>query len=189
LTHGDICPDNVFDHIAQDLQLIDFEWAFVRNALLDGTYLRMSMPTCWCAKSIPNDIIEPLEHIYREELKRTIPAAADDLAYTSAYSKACGFWVLQQTLPHLDGILLQDRIGPSGPVPEGPLWKVEDNTVRPRFISRLQSFVNIASKHDMLPRLRKMAKSMLVAAKTRWPNTGLLEVYPAFQGEKLFEQN
>ena len=181
LTHGDICPDNVFDHENQDLQLIDFEWTFVRNALLDGTYLRMSMPTCWCAKAIPSDIIDPLEHIYREELKRTIPAAADDLAYTTAYTKACGFWVLQQTLPFLDGILLQDRIGPSGPVPEGSLWKPEDNTVRPRFLSRLHSFVDIASKHDTLPHLSEMAKSMLVAAKIRWPNTGLLEVYPAFQ--------
>ena len=73
LTHGDICPDNVFDHKgAQELQLIDFEWAVVRNALLDGTYLRMSMPTCWCVKAIPNDVIEPLETIYREELKRAI---------------------------------------------------------------------------------------------------------------------
>lgn len=50
LTHGDICPDNVFDHEeCKDLQLIDFEWVFVRNALLDDTYLRMSMPICWCA--------------------------------------------------------------------------------------------------------------------------------------------
>jgi hypothetical protein len=45
--------------------------------LLDGTYLRMSMPTGWCAKAIPIDVIESLEIIYREELKRTIPAAND----------------------------------------------------------------------------------------------------------------
>lgn len=180
LTHGDICPDNVFDHEGKDLQLIDFEWNFVRNALLDGTYLRMSMPTCWCAKAIPIDVIESLEIIYREELKRTIPAANDDLAYNIAYTKACGFWVLQQTLPFLEGILLQERIGPSGTVPEGSLWKPEDNTVRPRFLSRLQSFVDVASKYEMLPHLREMAKNMLTAVKKQWPDVKYLEFYPAW---------
>jgi hypothetical protein len=89
--------------------------------------------------------------------------------------------VLQQTLPFLDGVLLQDRIGQSGPVPESSLWKPEENIVRPRFLSRLQSFVNIASKHDLLPYLREMAISMLVAAKIRWPDTNPLEFYPAFK--------
>jgi RimJ/RimL family protein N-acetyltransferase len=185
LTHGDICPDNVFDHDGQDLQLIDFEWTFVRNALLDGTYLRMSMPTCWCAKAIPDDVIDSLEFIYREELKRIIPAASNDLAYATAYTKACGFWVLQQTLPLLDGILLKERIGPSGPVPEGSLWKAESNTVRPRFLSRLQSFVDVASKHNMIPHLRNMASRMIAAVKTRWPDTSSLELYPAFKGTNI----
>jgi hypothetical protein len=180
LTHGDICPDNVFDHEGQDLQLIDFEWNFVRNALLDGTYLRMSMPTCWCAKAIPIDVIESLEIIYREELKRIIPSANDDLAYNIAYTKACGFWVLQQTLPFLEGILLQERIGPSGPVPEDSLWKAEDNTVRPRFLSRLQSFLDVASKHEMLPHLSEMARNMLTVVKKQWPETKPLEFYPAW---------
>jgi thiamine kinase-like enzyme len=55
LIHGDICPDNVFDDPKRnELRFIDFEWAFVRNALLDGTYLRMSMPTCWFAYTISN---------------------------------------------------------------------------------------------------------------------------------------
>lgn len=184
LTHGDICPDNVFDHDGQDLQLIDFEWNFVRNALLDGTYLRMSMPTCWCAKAIPVDIVESLEIIYREELKRTIPAANDDLAYNITYTKACGFWVLQQTLPFLEGILLQDRIGASGPVPEGSLWKAEGNTVRPRFLSRLQSFVDVASKYEMLPHMREMARNILIAVKKQWTDTKPLEFYPAWGSKK-----
>lgn len=182
LTHGDICPDNVFDHKeTRDLQLIDFEWACVRNALLDGTYLRMSMPTCWCAKTIPNDVIEPLELIYREELKRTIPKAWDDLAYTTAYTEACGFWLLQQTLPFLDSILAKDRIGPSGPVPENSLWKPGENYVRPRFLSRLQAFVDIASQNNLLPHLRQMAINMLIEVKKRWPDVKPLELYPAFR--------
>lgn len=103
LTHGDICPDNVFDHEENyELQLIDFEWAFVRNALLDATYLRMSMPTCWCAKAIPSAIINELELIYREEISRTIVQAQNDTLYQKAYTEACGFWILQQTLHYIE---------------------------------------------------------------------------------------
>ncbi|MBI2786459.1 MAG: hypothetical protein HYX60_09235 [Legionella longbeachae] len=185
LTHGDICPDNVFDHKgSQELQLIDFEWAFVRNALLDGTYLRMSMPTCWCVKAIPNEVVEPLEVIYREELKRAIPAAADDFAYTTAYTEACGFWLLQQTIPFLNSVIDKDRVGSSGPTPENSLWKPEENNVRPRVLTRLQAFIDVSTENDQLPYLRKMAKDMLSAVKTRWLDAKPLEVYPAFMDHK-----
>jgi thiamine kinase-like enzyme len=182
LTHGDICPDNVFDHEdSRDLQLIDFEWGSVRNALLDATYLRMSMPTCWCAKAIPTPIIEPLELIYRNELKQLIPAASDDLAYSTAYTEACGFWVLQQTLHFLNSTLEIDRVGPSGPAPEHSLWKPEDNWVRPRVLSRLQAFVDVATKHNQVPNLRLMSATMLKKLSRLWPDVNPLEFYPAFQ--------
>lgn len=83
--------------------------------------LRMSMPTCWCVKAIPNEVIEPLETIYREELKRAIPAASDDIAYITAYTEACGFWLLQQTIPFLNSVIDNDRVGLSGPIPENSL--------------------------------------------------------------------
>jgi hypothetical protein len=180
LTHGDICPDNVFDHEEhRDLQLIDFEWACVRSALLDGTYLRMSMPTCWCSKAIPMDIIEPLERIYREELKRTIPLAADDLAYSTAYTQACGFWIVQQTLHFINSTIESDRVGPSGPTPEHSLWKPEENWVRPRVLSRLQAFVDVSTQYGQLPQLRQMTELMLGKLRVRWPDTKSLEYYPA----------
>lgn len=182
LTHGDICPDNVFDHEEnRDLQLIDFEWACVRNALLDGTYLRMSMPTCWCAKAIPPKIIGDLERIYREELKLKIPQAHDDITYNKAYIEACGFWILQQTIPFIISTLENDRIGPSGPTPKNSLWKPEDNWVRPRVLSRLQAFVDVAKEHQQLPNLSVMATKMLKLLKESWPTTIMLEYYPAFK--------
>jgi hypothetical protein len=181
LTHGDICPDNVFDHKEnQDLQLIDFEWASLRSALLDGTYLRMSMPTCWCVKAIPNEVINSLELIYREELKSTIPAAKDDSAYLKAYTEACGFWVLQQTLPYIDSVLDEDRVGPSGPVPENSLWKSEENWVRPRVLYRLQAFIDLSSGKSLLPNLHHMAVTLLALLIKRWPDTKPLEFYPSF---------
>lgn len=183
LTHGDICPDNVFDHEdLRELQLIDFEWAFPRNALLDGTYLRMSMPTCWCAKAIPDDLIESLEAIYRKELQQTIPAASDDKSYYHSYTYACAFWMLR-TLEFVEKSWDADYIGSSGPVPTGSLWQPNNNLARPRFVSRLRSFVDIAALHDELPHLRKMASTMLAKAEQQWPEAKPLDLYPAFMGK------
>ncbi|WP_246067942.1 GNAT family N-acetyltransferase [Legionella geestiana] len=187
LTHGDICPDNVFDHEENyELQLIDFEWAFVRNALLDATYLRMSMPTCWCAKAIPSTIINEMELIYREEISRTILQAQDDTLYQKAYTEACGFWILQQTLHYIESALKQDRVGPSGPVPDNALWKPEENWVRPRVISRLQAFIDVATSTRLLLHLTAMAKTVLTELQKRWPDAKPLEYFPAFQPCKFY---
>jgi len=179
LTHGDICPDNVFDH-DNEMQLIDFEWISPRNALLDGTYLRMSMPTCWCAKAIPDDIIEASETIYRDELKARIPAASDEQAYHRAYTQACGFWLLR-TMCALNSTLEKDELWPSDKIPEKSLWKADENWVRPRVFSRLHSFVLVANKHDMFPHLREMTIRILSALESRWPKTSSLDFYPAFK--------
>lgn len=184
LTHGDICPDNVFDHkSSKDMQLIDFEYASPKHALLDGTYLRMSMPTCWCAKAIPSSIIKSLENLYRQKLATALSAARDDVEYQKAYVFASGFWILQQTLHFIEDTLTKDRIGPSGPTPTGSLWDPDNNLVRPRVISRLQAFIDVAMPTGHLPYLTQMSKTMLDILAIRWPETKPLEFYPAFWGE------
>lgn len=185
LTHGDICPDNVFDHptIAKDLQLIDFEWSSPRSALLDGTYLRMSFPTCWCAKALPKDVIQSLEVIYRQELMHSMPAAKDDALYQEAYLYACAFWLLQQTLHFIPEVKEKDRVGPSGPVPADSLWVPKKNTVRPRVLSRLKAFIEVALETNKLPSLTYMAKEILKELGLIWKDTPDLEFYPAFLGE------
>ncbi|MBN9230943.1 MAG: hypothetical protein J0I93_08840 [Legionella sp.] len=183
LTHGDICPDNVFDHPAQDqdLQFIDFEWSWLRSALLDGTYLRMSFPTCWCARILPEAVIQSLEAIYRQELVKTIPAAQDDALYQEAYVYACAFWVLQQTVHFIPGVIEKERIGPSGPLPPDSLWVTAENTVRPRVLARLKAFIRISSQANQLPHLNEMACAMLKILERIWAQTHPLEFYPAFR--------
>jgi len=69
LTHGDLCPDNVFDREDESsLQLFDFEWVRPGSALLDLTYFRMNFPTCWCARALPEKIIVELETLYRNTI-------------------------------------------------------------------------------------------------------------------------
>jgi thiamine kinase-like enzyme len=125
LTHGDICPDNVFDNPQKnEMHLIDFEHAAVRSALLDATYLRMSMPTCWCARAIPPKLVQSLEVAYREELMKKIPAAKDDKAYDTAYVNACAFWMLKGIV-NIKNILDKEDVCGSGPTPKNSLWKLK----------------------------------------------------------------
>ena len=183
LIHGDAAPDNVFDHgESKELQLIDFEWAFPRNALLDGVFLRMSIPTGWCAKETPNELIESLDLIYRKELAKTIPAASDDRAFFTAYTQACAYYALREMV-HVVHILKEDRSRGAPPsMPEGSLWDPETNLMRPRFLSRVQAFIDVATKHDLLPQTRQLAENMLAEVKKLWPeDTKPLDVYPAFQ--------
>lgn len=184
LIHGDIAPDNVFDHEPpKGLQLIDFELAAVRNALLDGTYLRMCIPTGWCAKALPNDVINDLEKIYRSELAKNIPDAKDDTRYNTAYTQACAFWALQE-MAHLRAKFKEDE--PWGGLPPGTpehlVWNADNNSGRSRFLSRLQAFIDVANTHDMLPNIKEMAIAMLAAIneKRLWPDAKPLAFYPAF---------
>ena len=159
--HGDICPDNVFDDMDKDeLHLIDFEWGFIRSALLDGTYLRMNMPTCWCAKAIPEDLIDSLEEIYRQELISKIPAARSDECYRDAYILACGFWVIKAFLL-IEDVLDKEDIWGSGPIPDKSLWNPDENFVRPRILSRLKTFSQISQQSNKLPQLQNITQKIL----------------------------
>jgi|GEM_PF-741001 hypothetical protein len=180
LAHGDIAPDNVFDH-EEELQLMDFEWSFPRSALLDGTYLRMSMPTAWCAKAIPDKILEHCEKVYREELIKVIPAAVDDRIFARAYTQACAYHALHQ-MAQLVQMLGKDLLwGSPSSLPEGAIWEVEANSMRPRFLSRLQAFIDVATQHDLLPNLREIAETILTQVKALWSvEAKPLDYYPAF---------
>lgn len=179
-THGDICPDNVFDNPEKNaMYIIDFEFCSVRSALLDGTYLRMSMPTCWCAKSIPEEVVERLEVMYREELTKKIPAAKNDEDYQTAYIHACAFWVLGTVL-YIENLMDTDKQWKSPLVSEKSLWNPDTNMMRPRVLSRLQSFIKVSKKYDKLFYIRSMVEQMLESLRVRWPDAKPMDVYPAF---------
>ena len=181
LTHGDICPDNVFDHEDKDeLQLIDFEWVRPGSGLLDATYFRMNFPTCWCAKALPEEVILELESLYRKTIVSKIGAGLDDSKYNVNYVAACGFWLLS-SMSFALRIMDKDECWSSGPVPADSLWKQEENLARPRFISRLQAFIKVSKEHNMLPHLRKAAEQMLAHAYEKWDDARPLDLYPAFQ--------
>ncbi|MBS0289821.1 MAG: aminoglycoside phosphotransferase family protein [Proteobacteria bacterium] len=181
LLHGDICPDNVYFQ-KSDLQIIDFEYGDIGHALIDGVYLRMSMPSCWCSKITPKDIVDQMEAIYGNELKKKLSVANDEPLYNKALVYACAFWVVRVINWHVDELVEHEIICPSGPVDRDSLWEPEKNAFRPRVLSRLEAFINIAKKYNHLPALTQVASDLLSKLKSQWPTTTFMDYYPVFKG-------
>lgn len=179
LRHGDICPDNVFyNHKQNKIHIIDFEWSFVANALLDAVYLRMCMPTCWCVRAFPENIIEDFEPIYRRELIKNIPAAGDDQLYYESYVAACGYYILEEIIYVKD--VLAKEVDVSKHTLPHPKWKIEYNISRPRILYRLKVFVAMAEKYEIFPHLRTLVEDILKELEIMWADTKQLESYNAF---------
>lgn len=181
LLHGDICPDNVYFQ-QSDMQIIDFEYGDVGHALLDGVYLRMSMPSCWCSKLTPKGIVDQMEAIYRDELKKKLTTAKDEALYNKAFVYACAFWAIRVINWHVDELIEREIICPSGPVDHDSLWDPEKNAFRPRVLSRLAAFINIAKKYNHLPALTRAASDLLSNLKGQWPTSTFMDYYPVFRG-------
>jgi hypothetical protein len=168
VTHGDPCPDNVFDY-PDKLLLIDFECAEVKSALLDATYPRMSMPSGWCAGRVPGKLLEPCEARYRQELSKQIPEASDDKVYFEAYAQACALHLLKSEVAWLiDECFEKD-------------YKWGPFSERSRALTHLDTFISISEQHDTLPALRTMAIRLIQTLTTKWPDAKPLELYPAYR--------
>lgn len=181
LLHGDICPDNVY-YQNNKMHLIDFEFSDYGNALVDGTYLRMHMPSCWCSKAVPPSIVTEMESIYREELCKGIPSAADDAIYNRQLAYSCAYWLIR-TIKQLHDMDLIDHewICPSGPVDPDSKWEPDKNAFRPRILSRLGAFISRSKSTGHLPTLGKAAAELQSHLQKVWPDTKEIDVFPVFK--------
>ena len=179
--HGDICPDNVY-YQGNEIRLIDFEFGDFGHALIDGVYLRMSMPSCWCSKAVPDAVLQCMEVIYRDELKTALVLARDDSVYNKQLAYACAYWIIR-ALQSLHEIKLIDNewICPSGPVDADSEWDPKDNAFRPRILSRLDAFISCAKKTGHLPALCNASIRLLSHLKNVWPEEKFIDVFPVFK--------
>lgn len=178
LLHGDICPDNVY-YQGNEIKLIDFEFGDFGNALIDGVYLRMNMPSCWCSKAVPQPILYKMEAAYREELKRGISAAVDDAAYYKQLTYACAYWLIR-TISTMD--VNREWICQSGPVDSDSEWDPKENGFRPRILSRLDAFIGCSKDTGHLPKFCEASAKLLCHLKNFWPESKFIDVFPVFKG-------
>jgi len=165
--HSDPCPDNVF-YRAPELRLIDFEFSCFGHALRDGLYGRLPFPTCWCANTVPAEVVTQMEESYRSELLRVCAEALDDRRFAQEACIVAAFWTLGVLKWELEGALKEDgRWGIAG--------------TRERILSRLLMFLDTAHGADQMPALCAVYAKVLAELQSRWPEAAPLPVYPAFR--------
>jgi len=165
--HSDPCPDNVF-YRAPELRLIDFEFSCFGHALRDGLYGRLPFPTCWCANTVPADVVAEMETVYRSELSGVCPEISDDRRFAQEASAVAAFWTIGVLKWELERALKEDgRWGIAG--------------TRERILSRLQMFLETARSADQMPALCAVYTKVLADLQSRWPEATPLPIYPAFR--------
>lgn len=177
LLHGDTCPDNVF-YQGNEIKLIDFEFCDFGNALIDGVYLRMNMPSCWCSKAVPPAVLSQMEAAYREELKKGISASLDDAVYNKQLIYACAYWLIR-TISTM--VVERELIAQTGPLEADSQWDSLDNGLRPRILSRLEIFITSSKQTGHLPKFCEASMHLLSRLKKLWPQSRSIDVFPVFK--------
>ncbi len=168
LSQSDTCPDNCLRE-GEWMRLLDFEWGWVRNALNDGGRARSNFPTCWCVHRLPRETIRRAEAVYRAEVAKGCPAAADDSLFKRELVKACASWALA-TFEFYEEV--SDMWQNDG------MWGT--STTRQRAITRLGLLAEASAEFGMLEALGETAAVLAGRLKQLWPDVEPMSLYPAF---------
>lgn len=164
-SHRDPCPDNCLV-VGSEMRLLDFEFGDYRHALLDGVYGRMHFPSCWCVNRLPVPVYGQMEQVYRHELAKGCPEAADIELFERAVVEASA-WLL---LPTLSPALLK----------EDARWGI--STTRQRALVRLDRFAEASAAVGHLELLGATARDLATALRQQWPSEAdEMPLYPAFR--------
>jgi hypothetical protein len=169
LSQSDTCPDNCVRH-GDRMRLLDFEWGWVRNALNDGARARSNFPTCWCVHRLRPEIVRRAETVYRAELVKGCPAAADDTLFNRELVKACATWTLTSFEFYNEVGTFWERDGSWG-----------TSTTRQRAIARLELLAEATAEFGMLEALGATAAILARRLQALWPELEPMSLYPAFR--------
>lgn len=168
-THNDSCPDNTFltAHAPRRLRLIDFERGGYHLCLLDAVYCRLSMPHCYWANRLPEDVAPTVESAYRKILSQALPEAADDRQFGKALTEACAYWIISNGMWMIHHDFGKDFTWGSA-------------TWQQRVLLRLEQFATTAEEFAHLPAMGAAARETVRRLKSHW-TCDPMPLYPAFR--------
>ena len=179
--HNDAGPHN-FVVTDSGVQLLDFEFAGYGHGLLDVVCARLAFPPAFRGRVLPMEIVRQLEAAYRAELISLRPEASDDRLFTKAVAQACAHWAFSKLIgvwDYLDERLSQGeaRDRRDGRVPERNAF------LRQQVFSYLRLASATLEEFDHLPELHSALSKIVNRLMQVFPETPLLDTYPAFGGE------
>ncbi|GGQ02310.1 hypothetical protein [Streptosporangium pseudovulgare] len=167
-TPGDTCPDNNLLSPG-GLRLIDFESAAYESVFLTAAYCRMPFSSCWCVFTLPDDMAERIEDVYRAEVVTVYPALADDAVWDAGVRRAVAAWTTHMTVFLLPRVVEEDRFMHRTRRPVSTMRQV----LRHRW--------EMASALTELPAFAETMRLLLREVAGSWKVTPL-PGYPAFGG-------
>jgi Phosphotransferase enzyme family len=163
--HHDPCPDNCLTTV-DGFKLIDFEFGGFGHALMDGIYGLIHFPTCWCVNRLPEHIPPKMEAVYRTELIKGCPEAADDERFYRAVVEACAACVINS---HNATTLLDDH-----------RWGI--STMWQRTLLRLDILCKLTEDYGHLKGVGETVRAIAQKLRDRWPaEADAMPFYPAFR--------
>jgi hypothetical protein len=163
---NDSCPDNIFI-TPERLRLIDFERGGYHLCLLDAVYCRMSMPHCYWANRLPDDVAPTVERVYRKVLSRILPEARDDRRFSMALTEACAYWIISNGMWMVHRDFEKDFTWGSA-------------TWRQRVLLRLEQFAMTTEEFSHLPVMGTAARETVRRLKSHW-TCDPMPLFPAFR--------
>lgn len=164
--HNDACPDNTFITPGR-LRLIDFERGGYHLCLLDAAYCRLSMPHCYWANRLPDDVAPTVERAYRERLSQTLPEVADDRLFAKGMTEACAYWVISNGMWLVHQDFDKD-------------FNWGNATWRQRVLLRLEQFTATTEEFAHLPVMGAAARETIRRLKSHW-TCDPMPLFPAFR--------
>lgn len=89
---SDSCPDNNLI-TNKGVRFLDLEGGCVRNIMFDAAYLRVPLPTCWCAFGLPTGMTDAMLAGWRAKVRAMWPDLEDDAVLLPRLLDAQLFWV------------------------------------------------------------------------------------------------
>ncbi len=165
----DACPDNRI-LVGGGWRMIDFEGAHYGHVLLEGTYCRMPMPTCWCVYRLPQHIMQRAEATYRAELAKGCPEAMDDELFGQGIVEASIAWALGfgRFMRPLEKMLIEDRT----------LIALSD---RQRYLLYLNNAASCSREFGKMPATGALLQALTAKLSAYWPQAAEPPYYSAFQ--------
>ena len=168
LTHGDPCPDNALRAPDGAVALLDFEFARPGHALFDATWWHMGFPSCWCAGTLPEELVARADARHRTALAEAIPEARDEGAYGRELAHLCAVQLLWSAPRALDDALA-----------ENGLWGTARH--RERLEHWLSTVAGMLGRTGALPSLAPTVDAWLEAVRRRGGCGGSLSPYPPWR--------
>lgn len=160
LLHGDPCPGNDL-RTPDGVRFVDFEGASLGSPVVELAYFRIGFPTCWCAMAVTDAALREAESVYRATWRGlTGTDVPGDLA------DACAGWLIRG-----DALVQRAERESADHWARVPSEDFEWGHVsaRERLVHRLGVVGELASGHDRLHGLGRLASALREHMLQRWP--------------------